>query len=162
VSDVVSHVNKRCQTHTAKRGDGPDSSSMTPFYNPGDRVLTKVDGVEVEATVLKVTIDIEVKIPDGTTRWRSSTKLKPVVAQRILVTAADLAHATPIEAPEPVANKPAELGETASSVEVQATKEVAFAPVAESSPTDSTVQAAPASTEEVSAEKATKQRKKKR
>lgn len=53
---------------------------MTPLYNPGDRVLTTVDGAEVEATIVKITIDVEVRLPDGTTRWRASTRIRPTGA----------------------------------------------------------------------------------
>ncbi len=53
---------------------------MTPLYNPGDKVLTKVQGVEVEACVVRHTVEFEVKTPDGKLWWRASGKVRPVQA----------------------------------------------------------------------------------
>jgi len=52
---------------------------MNTIYKPGDRVITTVKGTEVEASVVRVTVDIEVSTPDGRTWWRAISKLRPAV-----------------------------------------------------------------------------------
>ena len=51
---------------------------MNTTYNPGDRVITKVKGVETEVSIVKLTVDIEVKADDGKTYWRAIGKVRPV------------------------------------------------------------------------------------
>ncbi len=51
---------------------------MTTSYQPGDRVFTNVNGVEVEASVVRLSIDVEVKTPDGKLWWRALSKVRPV------------------------------------------------------------------------------------
>ena len=54
---------------------------MEVIYKPGDRVTTKVNGVEVEAIVAQVTVDIAVKTADGKTWWRAISRLCPAVRE---------------------------------------------------------------------------------
>lgn len=56
-----------------------NSCSMQTTYKKGDRVITKVEGTEVKATVQKVTVDIEVRTDDGRTWWRALSRLRPAV-----------------------------------------------------------------------------------
>ncbi len=50
---------------------------MTTSYQPGDRVLTNVNGVEVEASVVRLSVDVEVKTADGKVWWRALSKVRP-------------------------------------------------------------------------------------
>lgn len=94
------------------------------IYTKGDSVITKVNGVEVEATVVRVTVDIEVKTADDKTWWRALSRLRPAdggVAAR------------GAEQPQPIMDAPL----SAASIESQheTTREEIFGAAAEATGT---------------------------
>ena len=59
-------------------------------YQPGDRVMTNVNGVEVEASVVKLSVDVEVRTADGKVWWRALSRVRPPQAGNVApVTAGD-------------------------------------------------------------------------
>ena len=51
---------------------------MNANYKPGDRVITKINGVEVEASVVRVWVDVDVKTADGKRFLRALSRVRPV------------------------------------------------------------------------------------
>ena len=97
---------------------------MEVIYKPGDRVTTKVNGVEVEAIVAQVTVDIAVKTADGKTWWRAISRLCPAVrelAGEPLAKGSEQARpimAAPIE-PQAETTREEIFGEPATATETQ-------------------------------------------
>ena len=56
---------------------------MNTLYKPGDLVRTKVNNIEVEATVTKLSVEVEVKTADGKLYWRSSNRVRPADEQPV-------------------------------------------------------------------------------
>ena len=85
---------------------------MNTNYTKGDRVITKVNGVELEATVVRVTVDIEVKTADGNTWWRAISRLRPATGEL-----AREPHTGGAEQPQPIMDAPPFVAPIASQVE---------------------------------------------
>ena len=97
-------------------------------YKPGDRVITKVKGAEVEATVVQVTIDIAVKTADGNTWWRAISRLRPATGEL-----AGKPHTGGTEQPQPIMDAPPSAAPIESRVET--TREEIFGEPAEATET---------------------------
>lgn len=92
-------------------------SGMENPFKPNDKVLTKIKGVEVEATVRLIwNNEVQVKCPDGSLRWRTSKTVWPPSSSARQVSPSPEPAMQALADPAPPAENPArEAGETAPS-----------------------------------------------
>ena len=131
---------------------------MNTTYNPGDRVITKIKGQEVEVSVVKLSIDVEVKAPDGSVWWRAISKVRPVGGAA--PTAAPASEQPPVEPASPMPLKQPVVTTAVDAVALSEPQPAEEAPAAlsfESMPTPA--EAAAPATETPSVERRKKARK---
>lgn len=80
---------------------------MHTIYKPGDQVVTIVKGTEVEASVVRVSVEVEVKTTDGGLWWRAVSRVRPAVGE------------SPVSAEQVEALPEKHDGETAAATEMQ-------------------------------------------